>query len=329
MTIDLKSVLASARVVSLPLRTRFRGVDHREALIFEGSEGWAEWSPFLEYESAEAAVWLEAALDWAYLPQPKPVRTLIGVNATLPAVEPNRVEETLRSFGKFNTVKIKVAERGESLSQDLARIAAVHRLYPNAKLRLDANGGYSPEQALGIIGALRDNRIETEYLEQPCASVDELVQLRKTLKQLRLPNLVAADESLRKAADPLEVANAGGADLLVLKAAPLGGVSAALGIASEAGLPAVVSSALETSIGLAMGLHLAACLPESVYDNGLGTAALLAADVIEEPVTAIDGSLQLRRPEPSERLLAAHAASAERTEWWHARLRSCWELLQG
>lgn len=329
MTIELNSVLANSHVVSLPLRTRFRGVTRREALLFEGPQGWAEWSPFLEYEPAEAAVWLEAALDWAFLPQPQPLRNSVGVNATLPAVAPDHIAKTLEPFGSFGTVKIKVAERGESLSDDLLRVASVRRLYPNAKLRLDANGGYSVEQALGIIGALRDNRIEVEYLEQPCASVSELAQLRKTLRQLRLEYLVAADESVRKAADPLEVANAGGADLLVLKAAPLGGVSAAMAIAQESGLPVVVSSALETSIGLAMGVHLAACLPGLHYDNGLGTAALLAADVVEKPLLPIDGSLPVLRPTPSPTLLALHEAPLERTDWWHARLVACWELLRG
>ena len=321
-------MLATAKVVSLSLRTRFRGVDHREALLFEGPEGWAEWSPFLEYSDEEAAVWLEAAVDWAFVPQPEPVRQSIDVNATLPAVDPSEIAATLAPFGNFGTVKIKVAEAGQSLAQDLARVAETHKLFPDAKLRLDANGGWTAEQTLAVVGALRDNRIQVEYLEQPCASVAELVQLRKTFQQLRLEVLVAADESVRKAADPIAVANAGGADLLVLKAAPLGGVEAALAIAAEAGLPVVVSSALETSIGLAMGVHLAACLPELPFANGLGTAALLAADVVAAPLIPIDGKLPVSRPVADPQLLAAHAASAERTEWWMARLERCWQLLQ-
>ena len=323
----MNQVLATAKVVSLPLRTRFRGVTFREALLFRGPQGWAEWSPFLEYEDSEAAVWLEAAVDWAFLPQPEPVREFIDVNATLPAVEPTEVAQALAPFGEFSTVKVKVAEKNQSLNQDLARIAQVHKLFPMAKIRLDANGGWTPEQALAIVGALRDNRITIEYLEQPCATVEELAQLRKTFAQLRLNVLVAADESVRKAEDPLAVVNAAGADLLVLKAAPLGGVAASMAVAQLAGLPVVVSSALETSVGLAMGIHLAACLPELPYANGLGTAALFAADVVTQPLIAIDGKLPVYRPEPDAELMAAHQASPERTKWWLDRLERCWALL--
>lgn len=327
MSVLLNQVKSTARVVSLPLRTRFRGVAKREALIFEGPEGWAEWSPFLEYQDDEAAVWLAAAIGWAFTGQPKPLRDSISVNATLPAVGPDEIAATLAPFGNFDTVKIKVAEADESLNHDLQRIFATRQLYPNAKLRLDANGGWSPEQALMVAATLRENGIPLEYLEQPCESVAELVQLRKTFSQLRMTTLVAADESVRRANDPLAVAAGGGADLLVLKAAPLGGVAAALAIADQAGLPVVVSSALETSIGLAMGLHLAACLPELPFANGLGTATLFAADVVREPLVPIDGKIQLRRTVPDPELLATYAADEERTEWWLERLERCWKLL--
>jgi len=327
VSVVLNQVLATAKVVSLPLRTPFRGVNYREALLFQGPRGWAEWSPFLEYADEEAAVWLEAAVDWAFIDQPKPVRDVIDVNATLPAVSPDEIAATLAPFGTFGTVKIKVAETDENLNHDLQRIFMTRKLFPQAKIRLDANGGWSPEQALMIAAAMRENGVPLEYLEQPCSTVAQLVQLRKTFAQLRLDTLVAADESVRKASDPVAVANAGGADLLVLKAAPLGGVSAALAIAQQAALPVVVSSALETSIGLAMGLHLAACLPELPYASGLGTAALLAADVVKAPLMPIDGKLPVTRPEADPELLETHAASAERTEWWLERLERCWALL--
>jgi O-succinylbenzoate synthase len=327
VSVALNQVLATAKVVSLPLRTKFRGVALREALLFEGPEGWGEWSPFLEYADEEAAIWLEAAVDWAFMPQPKPLRDFIDVNATLPAVTPDEVAETLAPFGNFGTVKIKVAEAGEDLNNDLRRIFMTRKLFPQAKIRLDANGGYTPEQALMIAATMIENGVPLEYLEQPCKSVAELVQLRKTFAQLRLSVLVAADESVRKASDPIAVANAGGADLLVLKVAPLGGVAAALEIAQQAGLPVVVSSALETSIGLAMGLHLAACLRELPYASGLGTAALLDADVVSEPLIPIDGKLPVTRPQANAELLETHAASPERTQWWLERLERCWALL--
>jgi O-succinylbenzoate synthase len=320
----LRDLLDSARVVALPLHNRFRGIDTREALLFEGPEGWTEFSPFTEYADAEAAVWLAAAIDFGWSAPPAQVRDRVRVNATLPAVAPDQVGAILDRFPGCRTVKVKVCDPGQTLAEDVARVAAARAyLGESGRIRVDANGGWNVDEAEHAIHALAG--FDLEYVEQPCATIDELAQVRKRVKYMGIP--IAADESVRKAADPLEVARAGAADLIVIKAQPLGGIAAALRIIGEAGLPVVVSSALDTSVGLSMGLFLAAAIPTLDYDCGLGTAALLADDVTDEPLIPVDGQLELRRVVPSSRSLHEHAASADRTEWWLDRLSRCYALL--
>ncbi len=323
---SLNSLLETAKVVSLPLRQKFRGVTHREMVLFEGNNGFAEWSPFLEYEAEDAAVWLSAAIEWANGKLPNIQREYVEVNATLPAVAPQNVATSLAPYGAFETVKIKVAEPGQDLNDDLQRIWQVRRLHPKAKIRLDANGGWSVAEAVALAGAMVENGVPIEYLEQPCASIGELAELRVIFKRNGFQIKVAADESVRKVDDPQAVVLAGAADVLVLKAAPLGGVNRALHIAAESGLACAVSSALESSVGLAMGLHLAASLPDFGLAAGLGTAALLAADLTEEPLLPVNGELVVRRVNPSPRLLAEHAASPERRDWWLDRLAAAHAL---
>lgn len=324
---ELSDLLANARVVSLPLRTSFRGIQTREALLFEGENGWAEWSPFLEYEDEEAAVWLNAAIEFASGDLPPLLRTEIGINATLPAVGPDDVERALKPFGKFRTVKIKVAEKGQSLQDDLNRIIKVWQTYPEAKIRLDANGRLTVSEAISLVGMMLENGIKLEYFEQPCRTIAELAEFKHLLRRYSDSVKVAADESVRKVSDPLAVALAGAADILVLKAAPLGGIHRTLDIAREAGLPVVVSSALDTSIGISMGLHLAGALPELTYECGLGTAAMFIGDVTKEPLIAEDGVLKVRRVEPNESKLQVFAAEDHRADWWLERLERCYRLI--
>lgn len=321
---ELSELLASARVVALPLRTRFRGIDVREAMVLRGPEGWTEFAPFVEYGDAEAAAWLRAAIDFGWRPQPAPVRDRIPVNATLPAVGPEQVAGVLESYGATRTVKVKVAERGQTLEDDVARVRETRRVIGDlGRIRVDANGGWNVDEAEHAAHALAE--FDLEYLEQPVATVPELVELRERLHDWALP--IAADESVRKASDPLEVARAGAADLLVVKAAPLGGVRAALDLVAQAGLPAVVSSAIDTSVGLGMGAALAAALPSLDYDCGLGTGALLAADVTREPLVPIDGFIDVRRAEPDPELLDRYDAGADRTRWWVERVSRTYDLL--
>lgn len=327
VTPNLSDLLASARVVSLPLRTRFRGLTHREALLFEGENGWAEWSPFVEYEDEEAAIWLSAAIEFASGNLPPTLRTQIGINATLPAVGVDEVEKALKPFGKFGTVKIKVAEKGQTLQDDINRIIKVWQTYPEAKIRLDANGGLKVNEAIALVGMMLENGIQLEYFEQPCKTIAELAEFKHLLRRYSDTVKVAADESVRKVSDPLAVALAGAADILVLKAAPLGGIRRTLDIVREAGLPVVVSSALDTSIGISMGLHLAGALPELSYDCGLGTAAMFIGDITKDPLIAEDGVLEIRRVEPDHGRLQVFAAEDHRADWWLERLERCYRLI--
>ncbi len=309
-------------MVSIPMRTKFRGLTNREAVIFK-AERWSEFSPFPEYSDQEASQWLKAALSFANDQLPELKREEIKVNATLPAVAVSEIESVLSRFGKFETVKIKVAEKGESITQDLERIREVSRLFPAAKLRLDANGGYSVEKALEIAEKLAQFTIE--YLEQPVSTVEEMANLRA---ELNGRYLICADELIRKSSDPLAVAEAGAADLVMLKAQPLGGVSAALKLSSQIGLRSVVSSAIETSVGLAMGVHLACALDELEFDCGLGTANLLAGDIAKNPVIPVDSILRPTTVEVDLDLLEKYSASSDRQEFWRNRIARCLELLE-
>ena len=320
----LDDLLGTARVVTLPLVSRFRGIDVREALLLEGPNGWTEFSPFTEYHDAEAAVWLAAAIDFGWGASHPQLRDTVGVNATLPAVPVSEVAGVLERFPGCRTVKIKVGERGQTLQDDRARVAAVREILgPEGRIRVDANGAWNVDEAEHAIHAFAE--CDLEYVEQPCATIDELAELRERLHDWDIP--IAADESVRRAEDPLEVARTGAADLLVIKAQPLGGIEAALQIVADAGLPVVVSSALDTSVGISMGLHLAGAIPRLEFDCGLATASLLAADVTDEPLIPADGRLEVRRVVPTDHLLAANAASPERRDWWMERLGRCYALL--
>jgi o-succinylbenzoate synthase len=313
-------LLADAHVVALPMRVPFRGIRVREALLLQGPAGWGEFSPFPEYEDAEAARWLEAALEAAFTGWPAPVRDRVPVNATVPAVPAADVAGVLVRFPGCTTAKVKVAERRQLLDDDVARVRAVRALLgPDARVRVDANGGWSVDHARRALDALAV--FDLEYAEQPCATVEELVALREA----GCPVPVAADESVRKAADPVQVARAGAADIVVLKVAPLAGVAAALQVAEQCGLPVVVSSALDTAVGTAAGLALAAALPELPYACGLATTGLMSDDVADLDVTG--GTMPVRAVVPDRHRLATLAAPAARQVWWRERLRRCADLL--
>lgn len=324
---SLVELTQTARVVSLPLRNKFRGLTQREVLIFEGPEGWAEWAPFIEYPDEEAALWLTAAIEFGYSELPELLRQKIPVNATLPAVAPDQVAAILARYGRFGSVKIKVAEVGQSKTDDVLRIKAVREIYPTAKIRLDANGNLEVEQALELIRELNSQEIELEYFEQPVATIAELAEVKLTLAKDKIPVKIAADESVRKVSDPLAVAQANAADILVLKAAPLGGIYRSLAIAKDAGLPVVISSALDSSIGISMGAHLAALMPELSFNCGLGTAALLAGDVTRDPLMPVDGQIDVQRVKVDEEKLQIFQADDHRVDWWLERLERVHKLL--
>jgi len=308
--------ITEVHVVSVPMRMAFRGVLHREAALLRGPAGWGEFAPFLEYDDAEATPWLAASLEAATTGWPAPVRDRVPVNATVPAVAPADVAAVLARFPGCTTAKVKVAQAGQQLPDDVARVAAVRAvLGAEGGIRIDANGGWTLDQARRALTALAP--YDLEYAEQPCASLKDLAALRGH------GVLIAADESVRKAADPLRVAREGAADLLVLKVAPLGGVAPALAIARECGLPVVVSSALDTSVGIAAGVALAAALPDLPYACGLATTSLMAADVVRRSLDGRGGSLAVGPVAPEADLLEQLAAPADRQAWWRARITRC------
>ncbi|WP_373696298.1 o-succinylbenzoate synthase [Actinomycetospora flava] len=304
-------------VAALPLRTRFRGITVRELALVEGPAGWGEFCPFPEYDDAEALAWWRCAREAAHDGWPAPVRDRVEVNVTVPAVGPEHAHRIVTD-SRARTAKVKVAEKGRDPAEDLARVEAVRdALGPDGRVRVDANGGWDVDGAVAAIGALARAAGGLEYVEQPCASVDELAAVRR-----RVDVPVAADESIRRAEDPLRVVRAEAADVAVLKVAPLGGVRASLRIAEAIGLPCVVSSAVESSVGLAAGLALAGALPELPFACGLGTADLLAADVVDAPLHPDRGVLDVPRhpPAPDPALLARYAADPSTRDWWTARL---------
>ncbi|WP_068145993.1 o-succinylbenzoate synthase [Rhodococcoides corynebacterioides] len=314
-------LLASAHVVALPMRTRFRGITVREAMVFEGPAGWGEFAAFPEYDDAEAALWLAAGLEAATLGPPDRVREWVDVNAPVPAVPAADVPDVLARFPGARTAKVKVAERGQSLADDVARVEAVRALVPT--VRVDANGGWTVDEAERALHALTETG-DLEYAEQPCASVEDLAEVRR-----RVPGVaVAADESIRRADDPLRVVRAGAADVAVVKVPPLGGMRAVVALAdrlAEYGVPVVVSSALDTAVGMSAGLAAAAAL-QSTAACGLATGALFTAD-LAPPRELVDGRLCADTIVPDSAALTALAAPEDRRRWWIARAERCLRLL--
>jgi o-succinylbenzoate synthase len=309
------------RVVRIPMRLRFRRLDRREAVLVGGPAGWGEFSPFPEYPPVSAAPWLAAAVEAATRPWPAARRDRIPVNLTVPAVEPG-VAAGLVAASACRTVKVKVAEPGRAFVEDVARVAAVREaLGPDGRIRVDVNGAWSVDEAEHRLSELA--AFDLEYAEQPCATVEELAELRR---RVNVP--IAADESIRTAADPERVVELGAADVAVLKVQPLGGVTATLALAGRLGLPIVISSALETSVGIAAGLAAAAALPELRHACGLGTVSLLDGDVVRSPLLAEDGMLEVRRPAPDPELVERARPDSHTERRLLDRLRETASLLE-
>ena len=308
----------AARVYAIPLRTRFRGIQVREGMVLPGPLGWGEFCPFPEYDDAEAAGWLATAVEQAALGWPEPVRERVAVNVTVPVVSPERAGELVAASG-CATAKVKVADPGGSPADDVARVAAVRAaLGPAGAVRVDANGAWDVPTAVRRLTALDRAAGGLQYAEQPCPGVEELAELRRLV-----PVPIAADESIRRAEDPTRVALAGAADYAVIKCTPLGGVRRALGVVEAAGLPCVVSSALETGVGVAAQLALAGALPGLELACGLGTQSLFDGDLVAEPPKLVDGFLPVPRqaPTPDPELLDRFAhPDPERVSWWRDRL---------
>jgi O-succinylbenzoate synthase len=310
-------LLPTLRAFAIPMPVKFRGTTVRQGALLQGPAGWGEFSPFPEYGPRECARWLACALESAAFGWPAPVRDSVAVNVTVPAVGPEQAHAIVTRSG-CRTAKVKVAEPGQPESDDIARVEAVRdAIGPGGKVRIDANGGWDVDLAARMLIALAP--FDLEYAEQPCASLADMAALRR-----RVDVPLAADESIRRAEDPLKVRTAGAADIVVLKAQPLGGVRAGLEIAAACGLPVVVSSAVDTSVGLAAGVALAAALPELPYACGLATMSLLAGDVTAEPLTEAGGELPVRPAVVDEAELARWEVDARD---WRARLLAAAQFL--
>jgi o-succinylbenzoate synthase len=304
-------------VFSLPMSVTFRHVSHREGVLVYGAAGAGEFSPFWDYDVEESARWLAAALEAADVGFPEPLRDSVPVNCTVPAVGPEHAVAIVTAPHGCTTAKVKVAEPGQSLDEDVARVGAVRdAMGPDARIRVDANGAWSVEQAVDAITVLSDSGLE--YVEQPARTVEELAAVRR-----RVDVPIAADESIRRVEDPLRVVSLGAADIAVLKVQPLGGVRACLRLADQIGIPVVVSSALESSVGIAAGVALAAALPELPYACGLATTSMFSRDLTAAPMTPVDGRLPVRRVEPDPELLAAARADLSTDARWRHRLAAC------
>jgi O-succinylbenzoate synthase len=312
-----QSLLETLRVVALPTKTNFRGINLREVALFKGEYGWAEFSPFLEYGYEESAPWLASAIEAATKPRPQLFRNSVKVNGTIPATNDKDVINSLiASYSGVKTYKVKV---GDNLSEDIVRLARIRSLGRDIKIRIDVNGLWSVKDALTNLYAFYEEVGPFEYVEQPCATIDELRELKASI---HIPLKIAVDEVLRKAKDPFAVDLSGAADILMLKVQPLGGVARAHKLAEHHNLPVVVSSALESAVGINYGLALAASFEEMEFDCGLATGSLLSADVGHLPI--VDGEIALSEIEPNFEGLEV---SAERYEWWKNRIMKTAELL--
>jgi len=316
MNPDLSEILATLHVLRLPMRTKFRGIESREVALFEGPFGWGEFSPFLEYDAVESSRWLQAGIEAAFQPKVPTLRSKVAINARLPAVDSEvEIERILSWYPGAKTVKIKVTENH---SRNVARIEQVRRLFPSMAVRLDLNGAMSVNEAVTFLEPLAES---IEYVEQPCESIEELRELKK-----RIDIKVAADEVVRKSENPLTLDLAGAADLIILKSSPLGGIRSAMTIAEHFSLPVVVSSALESAVGISQGIRLAAALKEEPAASGLATGVLFTDDVARHEIE--DGTIEVKNLSTIDRsALDSLAVERERFSWWQDRLRESYEVL--
>ena len=313
----LGEIFNDLTIVAIPTRTSFRGITVREAAIFRGPAGWSEFAPFIEYNEVQSEPWLSAALEGAYKPWPELKRNKVGVNATLPKVEISRVNEILERFPGARTVKIKV----DDFEKDSELVEAALDFNPDFKIRLDVNGGWDLERALLNLYNynLRFGKV-FEYIEQPCLEISDLRKLKA-----EIPMKIAIDESIRQALDSDFTDAQNFADIAIIKWAPSGGISRANNLIARIGLPAVISSALDTGIGISHGLALAATQNDLTLDCGLATLSLLESDVVLPALEISDGFITVNRTVPDEKLLSKYAASSDRRIWWQQRIEKIWE----
>ena len=325
---SLNEVWERAHVVQLPMNIRFRGIMQREGMLIDGPQGWSEWGAFLEYGPVESAMWLASALEMGWVGPPRSLQGWVPVNGTIPACEPDRVPDLLNRYSGISTVKVKVAEKGQTLDEDCARVRAVREARPDITIRVDANGGWTVAEAHEAVRRfLRDGPLD--YVEQPCPRLEGLAELRKTLADDGLSARIAADESIRKASDPYRAIRMGAVDVAVVKAAPLGGPRALIAVAEEArkhGVDVTVSSAIDSVVGMYAGLCAASAVDSQ--PAGLATGALMAGDVGDSrPI--VDGMMAVEPRTPDPDALARYRAPEDRVQWWKERLAAAWKHVPG
>ncbi|MDE0572340.1 o-succinylbenzoate synthase [Demequina sp. B12] len=282
------------RPFTVELLTRFRATTRRSGVLISsadahGNRHWGEYSPFPDYDAERAGRWWRAAMEAARGEWPDPVRASVAVNSIVPLVGPDQARDYATRNG-CTTAKVKVGG-GSDLAQDIARVEAVaDALGPAGAIRVDVNGGWDVDEAVRSLRALDAAARSAggpglQYAEQPVESVGDLALLRR-----RVDVPIAADESIRIPGTADHVVRADAADVFILKAQPLGGVRRALEIVDSIGdRPVVVSSAMESSVGLAAGVALARALPREPLACGLGTGALLATDTVARTWLPVGG----------------------------------------
>jgi O-succinylbenzoate synthase len=330
---SVDDLLSNSHVVSIPLRQEFRGLSHRDTMIFEGDNGPAEWAAFPEYDDTEAAWWLTSAIEQGFATDLPPIPghiTDIRINGIIPAVDPSQLGPLVKKFHGVTTMKMKVAEPGQTAIDDVGRLAKLRELVgPDVTIRLDANGSWEVAEAEQNLFMLR--AFGVDYVEQPVKTLDEMARLRKRLQGTGIR--IAADESLRKGGTIHDIIAAEAADLVILKVNPLGGIMRCVEIARQAraaNMGVVVSSGLETSVGIAHAAHLQALIAGPLghrEDAGLGTLTLFQGDVVTQPLTHVDGAIPLTPPVLDPRKLKKYRAEDERVQWWQDRLRRVYNQL--
>lgn len=303
------------QVVSIPVKANFRGINFREIALFEGSAGWSEFSPFIEYSNKESSTWLKAAIEGATKEPPKPIRDQVEINATLPNVKVSEVKDLLAGFNGCNTIKIKIND----FETDQALLIECLKEVPKAKFRLDVNGGWALEEAIANVQSYEKAFGSLiEYIEQPCTDFADLNSLRNSTGIK-----IAVDESIRKylAGDLTKIKEV--ADIAIIKWAPTGGIAAALKVIEKIGLPVVISSALDSSVGISHGLSLAEAVPNLYGACGLGTVCLLEGDVTSNPLMPINGILKNRKVIPDR--IEEFKAESGRQKWWQDRANAVYE----
>jgi len=303
------------QVVSIPVKANFRGINFREIALFEGPAGWSEFSPFIEYSNKESSTWLKAAIQGATKEPPKPIRDQVEINATLPNVKVSEVKELLAGFNGCNTIKIKIND----FETDQALLIECLKEVPKAKFRLDVNGGWALEEAIANVQSYEKAFGSLiEYIEQPCTDFADLNSLRNSTGIK-----IAVDESIRKylAGDLTKIKEV--ADIAIIKWAPTGGIDAALEVIEKIGLPVVISSALDSSVGISQGLSLAEAVPNLYGACGLGTVCLLEGDVTSNPLMPINGIIKNRKVIPDR--IEEFKAESGRQKWWQDRANAVYE----